>query len=308
MKFNLKAIPADLITVKQVGKLKVVKYARKVFYDNLWEVHPLLKECRGLVLDLDNNVVAHPFTKVFNIGENGTGYPEFPFTLVDKVNGFLGVITRYEGRDTFSTTGSLDSPFVTMWRDSFVWHWKDNNDTFANSLILDKLLDSFTLMFEVCHTDDPHIVKEEPGIYLIGARRKDTGTMMLECELDILASNFKWYRKEHRLVKNKEELDSLVKNCKMEGFMVRDFDGRIVAKVKSPHYLGTKFIARGGSKKTARLWGMEAREVFNLGLEEEFLSVIEKIRGAFSQEEWTALGEQERIRFVELVLTLVGEE
>jgi len=80
MKFNLKAIPADLITVKQVGKLKVVKYARKVFYDNLWEVHPLLKECRGLVLDLDNNVVAHPFTKVFNIGENGTGYPEFPFT------------------------------------------------------------------------------------------------------------------------------------------------------------------------------------------------------------------------------------
>ena len=59
-----------LITIKlrdfHGEQLKVVKYKRKVFYNNLWT--PELELCRGLVLDTNDNIVALPFTKIYNYG------------------------------------------------------------------------------------------------------------------------------------------------------------------------------------------------------------------------------------------------
>lgn len=46
-----------------------VKYTRQVFFNNTWD--ELLRECRGLVIDQDYNVVVHPMRKVFNYMENG---------------------------------------------------------------------------------------------------------------------------------------------------------------------------------------------------------------------------------------------
>lgn len=296
--FKLASIPADLVKVNDYGDLKVVKYSKKVFYKNLWNAHPLLKECRGLVLDADDNIVAHPFTKTFNIGENGTTYPEFPFTLVDKVNGFMGTLTAHEDREVFSTTGSLTSDFVALWKDCFNFHWKENNDSVELVDSLTKVLSHLTLVFEVCHESDPHIVKEEPGIYLIGARRKCTSGMLLEVDLDYLAATFNWKRPSRHTVRNQEQLDRLVTNCKMEGYMVRDYHGNIVAKVKSNHYLGLKFLGRCGAKKAERLWTMNAEDLFMIGLDEDFLPVVHKIRKRFTHTEWLSLGEQKRIEIV----------
>jgi hypothetical protein len=300
MKFELESIPKHLVRVTEPNAqgLKVVKYSKKVFYNNLWDTHPLIKECRGLVLDADNNIVSHPFTKVFNIGENGTSYPAFPFMLVEKINGFMGTITMHQGMEVFSTTGSLDSDFVSMWQDSFRTHWVVNNDTFVTSLELDRVLKELTLVFEVCHSRDPHIVKEELGIYLIGARRKANSRMLLEIDLDLLANNFNWKRPKYYTVKNLKELNKLVDKCKMEGFMVRDYDGHIVAKVKSNHYLGLKFLGRCGAKKAERLWNMDAEGLFKIGLDEDFLPVVTKLRERFTEQEWLAFSEQERIAIV----------
>lgn len=55
----------DLIVMKQSvqhPQLSVVKYKRKVFFDNLWD--DFLVECRGLVIDTDYNVVVNPMTKI----------------------------------------------------------------------------------------------------------------------------------------------------------------------------------------------------------------------------------------------------
>lgn len=291
MKFELNTVPKDLIKVKESNGLKVVKYQNKVFYNNLWNAHPLLKECRGLVLDQENNIVAHPFTKVFNIGENGTTFPKFPFSLVDKKNGFLGVLSRYDGEHLFSTTGSIDSEFVTMWKDMFM------QNTDINSTDLHMLTNRVTLMFEVCHPNDPHIIKEEIGIYLIGARSK-AGRMLLESELDAIASLFAWKRPKWRMVYNQEELDKLLSGCKHEGYMVRDFDGNIVAKAKSSHYLGMKFLARCSKNKADKLYNASVETLFSIGLEEEFVPVVEAIKSAYTQEEWLSMSEQNRLTFI----------
>lgn len=62
--------------------LKIYKYARKVFYNNLWHLSPRLLECRGIVVGNEGNVVAWPFTKVFNLGENSTNLPDSKLVLL----------------------------------------------------------------------------------------------------------------------------------------------------------------------------------------------------------------------------------
>ena len=52
--------------------LSVLKYSRKVFFDNLWHLDDRLLECRGTVVDEADNIIVLPFKKVFNFGENGT--------------------------------------------------------------------------------------------------------------------------------------------------------------------------------------------------------------------------------------------
>ena len=45
--------------------LSVLKYSKKVFYNNLWNKDKRLLDCRGIVVDSEDNIVVWPFTKVF---------------------------------------------------------------------------------------------------------------------------------------------------------------------------------------------------------------------------------------------------
>ena len=287
MKFNLESIPAQLINVKIQKGLKVVKYARKVFYDNLWDEHPLLRECRGLVLDMDNNIVAHPFTKVDNIGQNNTVLPEFPFTAVDKVNGFMGTASYHEGEILASTTGSLESDFVSL-----IEEYLDKSNSAIKQLVL-----GGTIMFEICSPKDPHIVPEEEGIYLIGYRNHCDDELVSEELLDTIANLVpEWKRPVHRVVETQEQWNELLET-KMEGYMLIK-DGNVVGKLKSSHYLGLKYFARCGKNKAAQLWKMNKERLFLIGLEEEFFGVLEAIRNTHTEQEWLDMLETERLDFI----------
>lgn len=303
MKIDITTIPTDLVSIKEQKGYKVLKYKNKVFYNNLWDKHPILKECRGMVLDAENNVVAWPFTKVFNIGENGTKFPELPFCLVDKKNGFLGVLSiGKEGGLLFSTTGSLESEFVDMWRAMF-WDYAQSKildqDFVDLKLHLYNILTHTTLMFEVCHPADPHIIKEDHGIYLIGGRSKSTQGMLLETELDIIADIFGWKRPEWCMVYTKEVLDQLLSGCQHEGFMVRDFNGNIVAKYKSKNYLRRKLLTRCSEDKIALLYNMCIKELFEVGLEEEFVQIVTELRYSYTAEQWASMSQAERLKVLD---------
>ena len=303
MKIDITTIPAGLVSIKEQKGYKVLKYKNKVFYNNLWDTHPIIKECRGMVLDVENNIVAWPFTKVFNIGENGTKFPELPFCLVDKKNGFLGVLSiGTDGEFLFSTTGSLESEFVDMWRDMF-WDYTQSKildrDFVDLKLHLYNILTHITLMFEVCHPADPHIIKEDHGIYLIGGRSKSNQGMLLETELDIIAGIFGWKRPEWRMVYTKEVLDKLLSECKHEGFMVRDFNGNIVAKAKSSHYLRRKLLARCSENKISQIYNMGIEDLFEVGLEEEFVQIVTELRYRYTAEQWASMSQAERLKVLD---------
>lgn len=308
----------DLVQMRESRNypgLFVLKYKRNVFYDNLWD--DVLRECRGLVIDANYNIIVHPFTKVFNRGENDTDIPlDEDVTIVEKVNGFMAAVTFHPDHGVIvSTTGSLDSDHVRMAREYLEWPilYLESMHTLADVERPPRM----TMIFEICHPDDPHIIKEEYGAYLIGARQLEdsplieANSMLSEQMLNMLSRQMNaslrdesyWDRligwnfgeKEFFPVRRpKVEYckfsDALerVRHCQHEGFMV--YGENTALKLKSPFYKTSKLLARAGD--VTKLVGPQAKQRFD----EEYYPLIENI--SQNLEEFTSLDEQERLQYV----------
>lgn len=313
VKLNLQGVPESLYRIKWYEDFGVVKYASKVFYDNLWDKYPVLRMCRGTIVDRDLNVLAYAFRKVFNLGENGTKIPSFPFEAIEKINGFLGVVSSVNGRIVFSTTGTADSAFAKCLETMFLDHADTLEGSTKKRLLALMEATNSGLLFEVVSPDDPHIIKEEPGLYLIGMVNNCQETMekmhelsggtsfgqyLMEVDLDLIADKFKFKRPKATMVNCQEEFDALMEGCTIEGYMLRkpeDILYENVVKVKSPFYLHRKFVARAGKAKIEGLWTKSPERLFALGLEEEFIILLELVKAAYTKEQWLGMTEQERL-------------
>lgn len=271
--------------------LSVFKYSRKVFYDALWNADPRLLEARGMVLDSDGNPVIWPFTKVFNYGENKTTLPkETKVVAVRKVNGFMAAVRYWNGQLLVSTTGSLDSDFAVIARKHI-----------EKLQGIEVMACLHTVLFEICDESDPHIVEEECGAYLIGARMmqgtSNEGGMLSEGLLDAWA----------RLLSAKRplsfscsfgELLEQTKTCQHEGFMVRidDQEQETVMKLKSPYYLVKKFLMRMGAGKTELMATNPTK--FKESIDEEYHELTDFISINYRQC-WKDMDQFERRKVIE---------
>lgn len=255
--------------------LYIYKYDRKVFFKNLWHKSPLLLKARGLVLDENGNIVVHPFTKIFNYQENNTGRdlkPEDKLLCIEKVNGFLGCISLHNNNLLYSTTGSLDSDFVQ--------YIKDMVDNETERKIKNYLTNNnLTLMFEVIHPQDPHIIeykKEEQGLYLIGARGKNINEEELnEQQLDTIAQQLN-IKRPNKFIFTRKELEKKLKTEKIEGYMVRDITtDKTIMKAKTSYYLTTKFLGRLNNNNIEFMFSKP--NVFKEKIEEEFYPLVNYI-------------------------------
>lgn len=279
-------IDKNLVRVKDYPEqnLCVIKYQGKVFYDNLWGQDKLLNEARGIVFDtITGEVVIWPFTKVFNHHENGTKLdPETMVIAPRKVNGFMASISFHNGKAIVATTGTLDSEYVAL----------------AEEYLLDRSITSLmphigginTLLFEICHPKDPHIVDEEFGAYLIGGRNHETGMMFSEQDLDSLAKDTTMKRPEWNRMKF-GDLVKLSRTVTHEGFMVRLLDGTTVMKIKSPHYLTKKFLMRMGAKKVELLYNDPQ---FKQTIDEEYYDLVDYIKENYTKETFLGMTDQQR--------------
>lgn len=284
-----------LLKVKDEGDYLVAKYGNKVFWDNLWEQYPILKQARGHVFEKSTgNIVTRPFTKVFNYGENGAGLdipPEAPVISVEKINGFLGVVTCLtNGERLYSTTGTLSSDYA----DLVEKHCKG-----LDFMVPEKY--PVTYMFEICDESDPHIIKEELGCHLIGMSNTDNGEVVDETTLNCIAHALGCHRPNWKISKFKDVLEEL-KTCNHEGFMIRDVDtGEYLCKLKSPYYLFTKFLARLRKEdKLRNVW--DDNEMIQERYGEEYVDIFARLRDNLSVEEFLVTPEQERIDIIKGVI------
>lgn len=288
-----------LLRVKDEGDYLVVKYTAKAFFNNLWDQYPLLKQARGHIFEKSTgNIVTRPFDKVFNYGENGAGLdidPEDTVIAVEKVNGFLGVVTCLpNGERLYSTTGTLSSDYARLVKE----HCEDLGYLSMNPI------QPMTWLFEVCDESDPHVIKEGIGAHLIGIRSQRGDIDFEEWELDY-AVKFPWspdnQRPKWREVKFKDILEE-VKECRHEGFMIRSVDsGEYLCKLKSPYYLFTKFLVRLRKEDKLRsVWNND--QMIHSRFGEEFVDIFAKLRDTVSVDEFLGTPEQDRIEMIRRIV------
>ena len=282
---------SGLVNMKPAGEgIYVLKYKKKVFYDNLWNDY--IAECRGSIVDADFNLVSYPFTKIYNYGiekEAPVLTDDTRVTAFRKVNGFMVACTWYKGDILVSTTGSTDSDYVAMAKEMMLTHgsWADWQIAFNGSD-----MDGMTFMFECVHPNDPHIVPEKAGMYILGYRENSWGSkvghdpfMLLE-----LKDRFNCYMPES-VTTNMARLKQMAKECRHEGYVFYTEDG-VSAKIKSPYYLTSKWVAR--NPRTDKLVDMKNDIKHNI--DEEYYPLVGAIRANIV--EYTAMDEQARLAWV----------
>jgi len=282
---------SKLVGMREAGEgIYVLKYKKRVFYDNLWNDY--IAECRGSIVDADFNLVAYPFTKIYNYGiENEAPVlaDDTEVTAFRKVNGFMVAMTWYNGDILVSTTGSTDSPYVAMAKEMMLTHqsWADWQLAFNRAD-----MDGMTFMFECVHPNDPHIVPEKPGMYILGYRENTWCSRVGHdpAVLQDLANAFNCHETESYTT-NMVRLKEMAKECKHEGFVFYTEDG-VSAKIKSPYYLTSKWVAR--NPRTDKLVNMQAD--IKHQLDEEYYPLVDAIRANIV--EYTAMDEQARLAWV----------
>lgn len=285
---------SGLVNKKEVGNgLYVLKYKKKVFYDNLWNEY--LEECRGTIVDADFNVVSRPFTKVYNYGIEAQAPKLSSDTLVTayrKVNGFMVAMTWYNDDILVSTTGSISGDYVEMAKEMMLTHacWED----WQMAILSAK---GCTLMFECVHPNDPHIIVEETGMYFLGYRENAWDSQVKGFGVGIsdhweqFARNVLQCHSVESYVLPLGELLEKVKTVRHEGFVFYTEDN-VSSKIKSPYYLTSKWVAR--NPRTDKLVDMNKDIKHNL--DEEYYPLVDAIRANIV--EYTAMDEQDRLAWV----------
>ena len=276
-----------LVSMKPAGDgIFVLKYKKRVFYDDLW--NEFLEHCRGAIIDADFNLVSYPFTKIYNYGIESSA-PKLPdFTKVTafrKVNGFMVAMTWYNDRLIVSTTGSTDSDYVAMAEEIM----GENRARFEDHC---RLYNDCTFMFECVHRNDPHIIPETEGLYLLGYRKKEWSSPIEHNPL-ILENHARELGtiRVGSITTTLDQLERLVKECRHVGYVAYTDDG-VSFKIKSPYYLTNKWVAR--NPRTDKIMNLQADIKKNL--DEEYYPLVDAIRENIV--EYTAMDEQARLAWV----------
>lgn len=115
--------------------LWIYNYTAKAQYTRTW--NETTTACRGLITDIQGNVVSRPFSKFFNL-EEVDALPDEPFTVSEKLDGSLAISYWIDGRMHVAMRGSFDSP-QSQWANE----WLQNN--MPDTMLCSK----YTYLFEI---------------------------------------------------------------------------------------------------------------------------------------------------------------
>lgn len=227
----------------------------------------IVRECRGIVVDAADNwrVVARPFDKFFNIGEEHAAQIDWDSAAVlEKLDGSLMILYYYAGDWRVASSGTPDasgSAHNSMLFASFA-------DLFWHTFHIEKYdvpptsLRDWTFMFELMTPHNRVVVPHKDfRLTLIGARNSVTGREfpvwaedLSNLENRTLAEYIDTLRRVKPLeIKSFEEMMASVPTLdpmQQEGYVVVDRHFRRV-KLKTPAYVAVAHMRDSFSLKTA---------------------------------------------------------
>ena len=132
-------------------------YSQRAVYERRW--NQVTMAARGLILDEGAAaVIATPFPKFFNVGEQGVRVPDLPFQAFEKLDGSLIVAFHHAGHWRAVTKGAFDSAQAD---------WAQRRMDAAD---LSPLVPGTTYLFEAVYPENVIVVRyRDPALVLLGA-------------------------------------------------------------------------------------------------------------------------------------------
>lgn len=129
--------------------LYIYNYTQKAQFDRVWT--PETMSCRGLIMDGNDNVIARPFSKFFNLEEavgQGESLPAEAFTVTEKYDGSLGILYWIGDEPYLATRGSFVSEQAI----------EGNKMLQEHREIFGKLNRKYTYLFEIIYPENRIVV------------------------------------------------------------------------------------------------------------------------------------------------------
>ena len=218
------------------------------------KAHPIVMECRGLIIDHSFNIVSRSLDRFFNLGEQPDTQLHLDWTkaeCAEKVDGSLIKIYNWKGTWYCSTRGTAFAESNCNFGDSFkslIFKALDCDDEIEFQHLCNLWLDSdWTYILELTCREN-RVVKSYDGytLHYLASRHNQSGEFGDE------------YEKQAALMIGAREINtfkfSSVDDCintakhlpdLEEGYVVYQ-DGKPVCKVKSPAYVAVHHIRGEG--------------------------------------------------------------
>lgn len=209
------------------------------------KTHPIVCECRSLVVSQENGVwkvISPAFDRFFNYGENSYNPNIEDLVCYEKLDGSLVSVFFYKGKWLYRTksvimpTGDVNA-FQVKWNDFIeeALDWREFK-SFANNF-------QATYIFEVVGEANRVVTKyDETTAYLLAVRDNET----LEY---YNLSDYETYKKPKSYTfKSTQECLEVVKHLPNleEGYVAYNSEGIPVCKIKSPAYVAAHRIRGEG--------------------------------------------------------------
>lgn len=255
------------------------------------KMHPVVMECRGLILDENMNVLCRPFDRFFNFGEALEITETFEFDnaqVYEKVDGSLIKLWNHDGVWRVGTRGTAFAEsenytgevFEKLVCDAFgvvnIWHLH----TLLEQI---RLPDDYTFIFEYIspknrvvtpYTEDEMVLlavrSNETGSYI--GRVNHTVTEMRKLGLNVRAVKLYDFSSVESMKIFLSEQSSLD-----EGFVCHDLVNDIRIKLKSPKYVAIHRI-KGETLPTPK----RIMELAVTGEDGEFLTYFPEMEEQFA--------------------------
>lgn len=146
---------------------RIYNYGQRTQFDRFW--NPITMQCRGLIVDGDDNIIARPFSKFFNLAEL-PALPDGDFIVQEKMDGSLGIAyPTPDGGVAIATRGSFSSE-QAVWATEWVNSRMDHVD-----FIQGHIEDGNTPLFEIIYPTNRIVVNygnRSELVYLTAIDRK----------------------------------------------------------------------------------------------------------------------------------------
>lgn len=261
-----------LITLRPHDELPllIANYTPEVQYERLWNEHPLITQCRGLIIDEDGQVIARPFPKFFNYEEHLEfdslpDIPNEPFRVYEKMDGSLGIVFHYQGKWRVATRGSFHSDQA------------EKAQEMLNHYGTKYLPWGHTYLVEIIYPENRIVVNygEDEKLVLLAVIHNSTGE-----EKDVHDFQFTFHEvvKEYTGVKDVESLTEVEEENK-EGFVIH-FESGLRMKVKLEEYVRLHRLLTGLTKRT--IWellkdGEDIEKIYDTAPDEVYEWVEETV-------------------------------